>query len=188
MSNCKKSIPNWPRCFRRCRTGLRANGNAGHGYDESLWNVWKHAAITMAMPVAWNPIVAAGLRMVADAIDRPALVEAMREVAETLAGPIASESTVWFAEFDRAYRNGLPLSFTAEAKATSATTQCPAKYPTPCLCGNQPTHERDVCPFEAPEAEAPDPLALGELSVVSDDRINAQLGINPKDVGLGAGL
>ena len=30
---------------------------------------------------------------------------------------------------------------------------CPAKYPSPCLCGNQPTHERDVCPFEAPEVE-----------------------------------
>ena len=28
---------------------------------------------------------------------------------------------------------------------------CPAKYPSPCLCGNQPTHERDVCPFEPPE-------------------------------------
>ena len=25
---------------------------------------------------------------------------------------------------------------------------CPAKYPTPCLCGNQPTHERNACPFE----------------------------------------
>ena len=60
---------------------------------------------------------------------------------------------------------------------------CPAKYPSPCLCGNQPTHERDACPFEPPEAEL-----LPELRPVPAERVNAQLGVNPKDVGLGTGL
>ena len=152
----------------------------GNVVSNSATGGWGNArAKDIAYVASWHgagpEVIADGLRMVADAIDPPPMVEAMREVAETLAQPKRPVNCVVCGEtehieMDCPYLHG-------RAKHVCDDT-CPAKYPSPCLCGNQPTHERDVCPFEPPEAEA-----LGKLSVVSDDRINAQLGVNPKRCG-----
>ena len=53
-------------------------------------------------------------------------------------------STVWFAE--RLSTSKWIARISTAAQGTSAMTTCPAKYPSPCLCGNQPTHERDALP------------------------------------------
>ena len=70
----------------------------------------------------------------------------MREIAETLARPkrpvncmVCGETE--HIEMDCPYLHG-------RARHVCDDDTCPAKYPSPCLCGNQPTHERDVCPFE----------------------------------------
>ena len=55
--------------------------------DQTFWA----AGYDLRRAVSWasggKESIAAGLRMVADAIDPPEIVVAMREVAETLAGP-----------------------------------------------------------------------------------------------------
>ena len=144
--------------FQALQDGLKAV-ETGYGYDE-IWNAGAHLRSASMGLGGYEQIIAAGLRMVADAIDLPPMVEAMREVAETLARP---------------------------------------KRPSPCLCGNQPTHKRDACPFEPFDCGGcgscdrrgdcvTHPEPLGDLRPISIERANALLGINPKDVGLGTGL
>ena len=92
------NTPNWPRCFRRCRTGLlkcRPHEKRLAKYElEDAKAIGRRLGLIAWQYDATDSAVAAGLRMVADAIDPPAMVEARYEIAETL-GPSMLTPNEW---------------------------------------------------------------------------------------------
>ena len=66
--------------------------------QEMSWDLWIAGRLFQAakglLCLAWQGDIAAGLRMVADAIDPPSAVEARREIAETL-GPSMLTPDEW---------------------------------------------------------------------------------------------
>ena len=123
----QNDYPGLAAMFHALQDGLKAI-ETGDGHDDIWFTGAQIRSAAMGLG-GWSPIVATGLRMVADAIDPPPMVEAMREVAETLAsGRNCSGETEHIA--DCPYLHG-------RAKHVCDDT-CPAKRPR-CLCRNQPT-------------------------------------------------
>ena len=158
----ENDYPELAAMFQALQDGLKAI-ETGAGHDDIWYTGAQIRSEAMGLG-GWSPIVAAGLRMVADAIDPPAsdrladqewIDRNNPKLAEALAETRSRIEAEAELKHDVAEMLAHPKLLTRPCVICGSLTHLTIahpKRPNPCLCGNQPTHERDVCPFEPPEA------------------------------------